>query len=111
MRSNPVDDPAALRDRNRAVWVELTNLYRLPIDESRDGELRPKIAHELRLEGEVAGTLHEWTRSARGLWLGVVTFAVPFADDRSQRLHLQRQLVPAYALRPKPTPAYRPPTP
>lgn len=104
MRSNDERPPGPRRELNRAVWVDLTNLYRLPVDESRDGRLLPSIGTELHLEGEVAGTLHEWTRSARGLWLGVVTFAVHFTDDRSQRVHLQRQLVPAYALRPKPVP-------
>ena len=97
-QSNPID---SLRGLERQVWVDLTNLYRLPVDESREGELLPRLGQELLLEGEVAGTLHEWTRSARGLWLGVVSFGVLFSADRSQRFYLQRQLVPHYALRPK----------
>lgn len=107
MRSNTSGSPN-LRGLRRPVWVDLAALYRLPVDESRDGELLPRFGQELHLEGEVAGVLHEWTRSARGLWLGVVDFAVPFADDRSQRMHLQRQLVPYYALRPRTAPSRRP---
>lgn len=98
MRSNT---SRPLRELNKPVWVNLTGLYRLPLDESLGDRLLPKIGTELHLDGEVPGTLHEWTRSARGLWLGVVTFALLFADDRSQRLDLQQQLVPAYALRPR----------
>lgn len=107
MRSNHACEPEPRIGLSRPVWVDLADLYRLPVNESRDGELLPRIGEELHLEGEVLGTLHEWTRSARGLWLGVVTFAMPYADDRSQRLYLQRQLVPAYVLRPRSTPPHR----
>jgi hypothetical protein len=92
---------------SRPVWIDLQGLYRLPVNRVGDDALLPRLGQELHLEGEVAGTLHEWTRSARGLWLGVVSFAVPLAHDRSQRLELRRQLVPAYALRPRSAPPYR----
>lgn len=109
MCSNYTGEQSSRIGLSRPVWVDLNGLYRLPVDESRDGDLIPRLGEELHLDGEVVGTLHEWIRSARGLWLGVVTFAVPFAEDRSQRLHLQRQLVPAYALRPRSAPPHRPP--
>jgi hypothetical protein len=48
-----------------------------------------------------AGTLHAWLRSGLGDWIGLVSYQVPFADGRHETLYLERQLVPAYALRPR----------
>jgi hypothetical protein len=107
MDMNSQSGPAPRIGLSTPVWVDLTALYRLPVDESRDGELLPRLGQELDLGGEVAGTLHEWIRSARGLWIGVVSFAALLAEDRSKWLDLRRQLVPAYALRPRPEPSDR----
>ena len=30
-----------------------------------------------------------------GEWLGLVTYQLPFADQRHQRIYLERQLLPA----------------
>jgi len=107
MRSTDVG--SARLGLNRKGWVDLARLYRLPSDDSCEAELLPRLGEELYLQAKVPGTLHEWTRSAQGLWVGVVDFAVPLAADRSQGMELQRQLVPAYALRPMSGPPLRAP--
>ena len=38
---------------------------------------------------------------------GLVTYQLPFADERHQRIYLERQLLPAYALRPRKYGSYR----
>ena len=50
---------------------------------------------------EAPGILLQWLRSNGGEWLGLVTYQLPFADGRKQTVYLERQLVPAYALRPR----------
>jgi hypothetical protein len=35
----------------------------------------------------------------KGNWLGVVTFAISYADGRRHKLQIHDQLVPDYALR------------
>jgi hypothetical protein len=47
----------------------------------------------------VPGDLLQWLRTGGGEWLGLVTYQLPFADERHKRVYLERQLVPAYALR------------
>jgi len=50
---------------------------------------------------EVPGDLLQWLRTRGGEWLGLVTYQLPFADERHKRIYLERQLLPAYALRPR----------
>ena len=56
---------------------------------------------------EVPGDLLQWLRTADDEWLGLVTYQLPFADERHQCIYLERQLLPAYALRPRKYGAYR----
>jgi hypothetical protein len=56
---------------------------------------------------EVPGELLQWLRTAGGEWLGLVSYQLPFADERHQRIYLERQLLPAYALWPRKYGAYR----
>ena len=90
----------------RAVWVDLKQLYRRGAPEEAAG-LHPRLRDDLDLDIEVLGILHEWTRSGRGLWLGVVSFEVPYREGEGNRHRAVRQLVPAYAMRPQ----NRPPSP
>ena len=36
-----------------------------------------------------------------------MTYQLPFADERHKRIYLERQLLPAYALRPRKYGSYR----
>jgi hypothetical protein len=58
-------------------------------------------SHAVDTTAEVAGDLLQWLRAASGEWLGLVTYQLPFADQRHQRIYLERQLLPAYSLRPR----------
>jgi hypothetical protein len=62
-----------------------------------------KLPHPRAVDttGEVPGDLLQWLRTGGGEWLGLVTYQLPFADERHKRIYLERQLVPAYALRPR----------
>ncbi|WP_246365761.1 hypothetical protein [Kibdelosporangium persicum] len=57
------------------------------------------IAHGLDMTGEVHGFLYGWWPTVKGNWLGVVNFAIPYADGRRDKLEVHDQLVPDYALR------------
>jgi hypothetical protein len=43
----------------------------------------------------------QWLHGSAGQWFGMVTYEVRYPDGRKQRLWLERQLVPASALRPR----------
>ncbi len=49
---------------------------------------------------EDPGDLLAWPRTAGGMWLGLVMY-LPFADEWRERVCLERQLLPAYAVRPR----------
>jgi hypothetical protein len=85
----------------RPVWVKLVALFL----QQGNGVSREKD-DDLVLTGEVPGKLDSWARAGRGEWLGVVSFEVTTrAGDSSM---WERQLVPAYALRPRSYGAYPP---
>jgi hypothetical protein len=96
MRSSPLVDPFSLR---RPVWVKLEALW-MPRGEG----VAVEKDDDLILTSEVAGTLDRWERSGRGEWLGMVSFEVPTRADEPMKL--ERQMVPAYALRPRKYGAY-----
>ncbi|RSM80872.1 hypothetical protein DMH04_28545 [Kibdelosporangium aridum] len=76
------------------VWIRLDAIYvRAPDSASRT------IPHGLDMTGEIPGYLYGWWPTVKGNWLGVVNFAIPYADDRSHKLQVTEQLVPDYALR------------
>lgn len=85
----------------RPVWVKLEALF-IP---QGDG-IAVEKEDDLILTGEVAGKLDSWTRAGRGEWLGVVSFEVMTRGGES--CTWERQLVPAYALRPRSYGAYPP---
>jgi hypothetical protein len=86
----------------RPVWVKLEALF---IQQGNGGVLREKD-DDLVLTGEVPGKLDSWARAGRGEWLGVVSFEVTTRAGDS--CTWERQLVPAYALRPRSYGAYPP---
>ncbi|SMD27357.1 hypothetical protein SAMN05661093_10960 [Kibdelosporangium aridum] len=57
------------------------------------------ISDGLDMTGEVHGHLTGWWRTVKGDWLGLVNYAIPYADGRRHTLQLTDQLVPGYALR------------
>jgi len=76
------------------VWVRLDAIYlRVP------GAPTHTVATGLDMTGEVPGRLTGWFSTAKGDWLGVVDFEIPYADPRRTKLEVVDQLVPAYALR------------
>ena len=76
------------------VWVRLDAVY------ARRPDAPHRVAPSgLDMEGEVSGLLSTWFETARGNWMGIVTFRIPYADGREQKLTLRDQLVPDYALR------------
>lgn len=88
--------PHPLPPQLRAVWVNLDKICIRP-----NNEPSRVVPDGLDMTGQVRGLLREWHRTARGDWLGVVNFKIPYADGRQHRLLLSNQLVPAYALRPR----------
>jgi hypothetical protein len=84
---------------NRPVWVKLALVFpRCP-----DLPMPAQLPHPRAVDvaAEVPGSLLQWLRTAGGEWLGLVTYQLPFADGRHKRIYLERQLLPAYALRPR----------
>lgn len=78
----------------RLVWVDLGQAHReLP----RAGKPVPPVARNrgVTLEGTVPGELHAWVRSARGGWLALASFSVPWFGFGGI---LVRQLVPGAAV-------------
>jgi hypothetical protein len=93
-------------DMHRPVWVKLPLVFpRHP-----GAPMPSQLPHPRAVDtsGEVPGDLLQWLRTAGGEWLGLVTYQLPFADQRHARIYLERQLVPAYALRPRKYGSYRP---
>jgi hypothetical protein len=92
-------------DMHRPVWVKLSAIF------LRGGTSPCRLS---------CHTPQLWTRLWKprgsccsgcgrngGEWLGLVTYPLPFADGRKQTIDLERQLVPAYALRPRKYGSYR----
>lgn len=100
MRSTEVGAAAGGDEQNRPVWVQLDALcIRRP-----DGPASTlNTRHALDMTAQALGILHHWLRYGKGDWLGLVSYHVPFADGRKEQLYMERQLVPAYALRPAST--------
>ncbi|CAM3738226.1 hypothetical protein KIPE111705_22425 [Kibdelosporangium persicum] len=75
------------------AWVQLDAIYvrsaDVPVHTVADG---------LDMTGRVHGHVSGWWRTVKGDWLGVVNYAIPFADGRQQKLELRDQLIPGYAL-------------
>jgi hypothetical protein len=85
------------------VWVRLDLIYaRIP------GAPHHVIPEGLDMTGEVPGLLSTWFASAKGDWMGVVTYQIPYADGRRDKLALRDQLVPSYALRERIEPGAQP---
>lgn len=76
------------------TWVRLDALcVRRP-----DAPLRT-VGDGLDMTGEVHGYLTGWWRTVKGDWLGLVNYAIPYADGRRHKIQLQDQVIPGYALR------------
>jgi hypothetical protein len=69
----------------------------------RDKPMPAELPHPTAVDTTVVtpGILLQWLRSNGGEWLGLVSYQLPFADGRKKTVYLERQLVPAYALRPR----------
>ena len=74
------------------MWVDLRAVY--PLIDDVDA-----LPSGLDLDREVGGGLWDWVRGSDGQWFGVVTFHIPYRDQRSERYIADRQLIPARALR------------
>jgi hypothetical protein len=86
-------------DRHRLVWVKLSLIFLRQRDKPMPAELPHPTAVDTTVE--TPGILLQWLRSNGGEWLGLVSYQLPFADGRKKTVYLERQLVPAYALRPR----------
>jgi hypothetical protein len=86
-------------DMHRPVWVKLNTLFLGPPEKPMPAQLPHPRAVDT--SAEVEGTLLQWLRTAGGEWLRLVTYQLPFADERHQPIYLEQQRVPAYALRPR----------
>jgi hypothetical protein len=92
-------------DMRRPVWVKLSLVFPRRPDAPVPVQLPDPRAVDAT--AEVPGDLVQWLRTAGGEWLGLVTYQLPFADERHKRIYLKRQLLPAYALRPRSYGSYR----
>jgi len=74
--------------------VDLSRLYAPDPD-------RPRrvVPDGLDLTGTVEAALTGWFPSAAGGFLGVVQFALPYADGRRDTIHVVDQLVPDHMIR------------
>ena len=78
----------------RPVWINLERLF------TSEGDTRAdQLDDRLSLDGEVPGTLHEWHRSSRGEWLGVVSFDIH--TGAGETVSFLRQLLPQDVIRPR----------
>lgn len=78
------------------VWVLLDALcVRVP------GMPHRLVPDGVDMTGRVRGLLVSWHATAKGDWLALVNFSVPYADEHRGKLKLTHQLVPAYALQPR----------
>jgi len=75
-------------DMNRRVWVKLS----LVVPRRPDLPMPAQLPHPRAVDvaAEVPGSLLQWLRTAGGKWLGLVTYQLPFADERHQRIYLDR---------------------
>jgi hypothetical protein len=93
------------RDNHKPVWVQLGRLYvrdhTQPIHHNPEG---------VDYTGQVPGTLRAWIPTYHGRWLAVVSYGVPYADRRRQRLWWQEQVLPDYAVTPREHPSAEPST-
>jgi hypothetical protein len=78
------------------VWVQLDRVFVRDPDATRH-----VVGDGLDMSGTVPGLLHGWFQTVDGDWLGVVNYAIPYADGRRDNVRLSDQLVSAYALRPR----------
>jgi hypothetical protein len=92
MRSSPT--AARAYGLDRPVWVKLEALF-----VQQGNSVSREKDDDLVLSGEVPGKLDSWTQAGRGEWLGEVSFEVTTRAGESSMW--ERQLVPAYALRPR----------
>jgi hypothetical protein len=79
-------------DTHRPLWVKLSLVF-----PRRPDRPRPTHAPDPRAvdtTAEMPGDLLQRLRAATGDWLGLVTYQLPFADERHQRVYLERQLLP-----------------
>jgi hypothetical protein len=81
-----------------AVWVRLDAVLPHPADARQTS-----VPEGLDLVGNAAGWMRpgSWVRSARGMWLALCSFDIPYADGR-QTYRVADQLVPGYALQLRP---------
>lgn len=94
--SRPGERVCSERPALTPVWVLLDAVcIRVP------GQPSHVVVDGLDMTGQAPGLLSGWHKTVKGDWLGVVNFAVRYADGRQHRLILSDQLVPAYALRPR----------
>lgn len=89
------DDVHGRRVVRKPCWVRLNALYVRPPDAPRH-----TLPEGLDLDGEVRGLLSGWHPNFLGGFLGVVTYQIPYADGRRNKLQVFDGLVPDYALRP-----------
>jgi hypothetical protein len=92
-------------DMHRPVWVKLSLVFPRRPEAPMPTQLPDPRAVDIA--AEVPGDLLAWLRTRGGEWLGLVTYQLPFADKRHQRIYLERQLLPAYALRLRKHGSYR----
>jgi hypothetical protein len=83
-----------LREPMKKVWVRLDAvMLRNP-----GVPIRPNVAG-VDMSGEVPGVLRQWVPTAKGDWMGVVDYDVPYVDGRAEKLRLRGQLLPSYVVR------------
>lgn len=88
------DEVHGRHPRTTRVWVRLDAICpRIP------GQPHRVEPSGLDMTGEVPGLLSTWLCSAKGDWMGVVTYQIPYADGRRSKLDLRDQLVPSSAIR------------
>jgi hypothetical protein len=84
-------------EQQRPVWVSLSTIFA-----RGEGPSSPAAEVDgIDTTAESPGLLLHWLRASSGEWLGVVTYPVRFADGTTQPIYLERQVVPAHALRPR----------
>jgi hypothetical protein len=85
--------------RSTAVWVRLDAVFPHPAQ-----ALQTSVPDGLDLVGNAAGLVRPdvWIRSARGMWLTPCSIEIPYADGRKATYEVMEQLVPGYALQPRP---------
>ena len=83
--------------RAAPCWVHLEHLHPRPAPDQRR-----VVIDGLDWTGRVRGLRHQWLRTVDGVWLGVVTYELGYADGREDGwLLLPEQVLPASALSPR----------